>query len=396
MLPSHPGSLRLARIGLLLVIVGAGALACSSSTPPGAGDGGSPSADGGAQDSGVNPMDAAPTDSSLPPDATVDATAPTDAGSPDASVSDSGSSDSSVADSGTDSGVVLADGAVVSPSSWMSAIPGSTSLADLSIPGTHDTGATVPNSEAAVTQCQDLTIAEQLAIGVRYFDIRVKNLNNAFEVYHLDTDQNLTFASVLESISAFFTANPSETLVMCVKEETPDPQTGSTNTFEQTFDSYVSPAPALWYLQPSIPLLDQARGKVVLLRRFSATNLPAGIDASSGWADNTTFTLSTGSATLQIQDYYQISTNASKWAAITGLFAQAVAEDASTTSLYVNNTSAYFELDSGLEDITDVSNAINPMLVAYFMANTSGRSGIVGMDFVDAQKAQLVLSTNFQ
>ena len=153
--------------------------------------------------------------------------------------------------------------------------------------------------------------------------------------------------------------------------------------------------PAAYNSDPR-PGTRQNRPPPALRRRPRRREFAAGDDASSGWADNTTFTLTTGAATLQIQDYYDIASNAAKWGAITSLFTQAVAEDASTSTLYLNNTSAYFQLDSGLEDITDVSNYINPMLVSYFKSSTSGRFGIVAMDFVDAQKASLVLSTNFQ
>jgi hypothetical protein len=83
---------------------------------------------------------------------------------------------------------------------------------------------------------------------------------------------------VLKSIDTFFTANPGETLMTSMKEEIAP--SGSTNTFEQTFGSYVAQYPERWYLGPSIPTLDQVRGKIVLLRRFGATTLPTGIDAT--------------------------------------------------------------------------------------------------------------------
>jgi 1-phosphatidylinositol phosphodiesterase len=395
-------SSRFASLALLslvsLVVAGAIAAGCNGSAPStSGGDGGSP-ADGGAPTHDASTAtDAAPADAA-PEDATLDAPTATDAGA-DQAASDSGAGDSSASDSSaSDSSAAdssLADGGFT-PANWMGAIPGSTSIADLSIPGTHDTGATVPNSPAATTQCQNLSVADQLAIGDRYFDIRVVNVSNSFEVYHLAVDQNLSFDDVLQSVYAFFDANPTETLVMCLKQE--DNPVGSTNTFEQTFDSYVAAQPDRWYLGATIPTLDQARGKIVLLRRFGtdptdAAPTPEGIDATA-WADNTTFTIANASATLRIQDYYQITDDPSKWAAITSLLTEASQGDAGT--LYVNNTSAYFELDSGLEDITGVSGVINPDLSTYFATNTSGRFGIVGMDFVDAQKSSLILGTNFK
>jgi 1-phosphatidylinositol phosphodiesterase len=320
------------------------------------------------------PMDAATGDTSVSAtqDAALDALAPQDAAARD------GASDSGASDAGA-----------FTPANWMSAIPGGTSLAALSIPGTHDTGATVELSPGT-TRCQNLSVADQLAAGVRYFDIRCRNVSNQFEIYHTTVDQNLAFGDVVQSILTFFAANPSETLIMSVKEE--EAESDSTNTFEQTFDSYTAQQPGSWYLDPTIPTLDQVRGKIVLLRRFDATSLPKGIDATV-WADNTTFTIANGSATLRIQDYYQVTDDPSKWAAITSLFAEALQGDAGV--LYLNNTSGYEELDSGAEDIPVVSDVINPEVTSYFTTNTAGRFGVIGMDFVDATKSSLVLETNF-
>jgi 1-phosphatidylinositol phosphodiesterase len=397
-------SLRLSVLTLFFASAGTVAAACNGTPSPGStdagglGDGGTtPSSEAGTPDSGATPRDAG-----SPEDAFI----PHDAGSPDTSVSPSG--DAAVdamapADAGSDAGgdggfVVETDAGTFTASNWMGAFPGSTSVADLSVPGTHDTGATIDMAgTTGTTKCQNLTVAEQLAAGVRYFDIRVQNLSNQFEVYHLTVDQQLSFASVLESVSTFLSANPTETLIMSVKEETPDPQTKSTNSFEQTFDTYTAQNPSLWYLDDTIPTLAQARGKIVLLRRFSAATTPTGIDVTAWNSEaQTTFTIANGDATLQIQDDYQITDDGSKWTAITGLFTSALQPDAGADVFFLNNTSAYMELDSGLEDILSVSNVINPELASYFTSASPGRYGVVGMDFVDTTKAWLVLRTNFR
>ena len=272
---------------------------------------------------------------------------------------------------------------------WMGTLPATTSLAALSIPGTHDSGARIENSPGTL-KCQDLSIADQLGAGVRYLDIRVRNVNNAFEVYHTTLDQNLSFDAVLQSIADFYAAHPGEAILMSFKEE--QPATGSTNSFEQTFDAYVSAHPERWYLAASVPTLAQARGKIVLLRRFATGAAPKGIDVTN-WPDNVTFGIDSADAHLRIQDYYEVSDDDAKWASITGLFTEAKAASASV--LYLNNTSAYLPLAGGVEDILGVSNVINPKLVTYFMANRSGRFGIVAMDFADVQKSALIIATNF-
>jgi 1-phosphatidylinositol phosphodiesterase len=381
----------------------------SPSTDGSATDGGSDAADGSAtQDSSTEDASDSGSNDSGAKDSGSNDSGSNDSGSGDAGDSgsnDSGSNDSGPNDSGsTDSGDAGIVDAGFTPASWMGALPGAKSLAGLSIPGTHDTGATidVPGT-TGTTRCQSLSVDDQLAIGVRYLDIRLKaTANDHFEVFHTSVDQNLTFDQVLASISSLFAAHPGEAIVMSLKQEQ-GAASGVTNTFEQTFRTYVTAKPSLFYLGATVPTLDQARGKIVILRRFNATTLPTGIDVYSGgaWLDNQTFTLANGSATLRIQDYYQITDNPKKWKAITDLFTEATqpadaGDGGSGDVLYLNNTSAYFELDGGLEDIPSVSNAINPQLVTYFTSHTSGRYGIVGMDFVDANKASLILNTNFQ
>jgi 1-phosphatidylinositol phosphodiesterase len=72
---------------------------------------------------------------------------------------------------------------------------------------------------------------------------------------------------------------------MSVKEEYDASNT--TRSFESTFDSYVQKNPSKWDLGTNIPTLGDVRGKIRLLRRFSA-GTAKGINATS-WADNTTF-----------------------------------------------------------------------------------------------------------
>jgi 1-phosphatidylinositol phosphodiesterase len=318
--------------------------------------------------------------------------APNDAADTGVTLNDAASSDAA------DGGVTLndaassdaADASTYTAANWMGAIAGTTSLAALSIPGTHDTGA-LYEVVAGATKTQDLTVPAQLTAGIRYFDIRTRNVNNKFDIYHLTVYQNLSFDTVLQNIFDFFAANPGETILMSMKQE--QPASGSSNTFEQTFDAYTAQHPDRWYLGATIPTLDQVRGKIVLLRRFTATSTPKGIDATV-WADNTTFTIDNGSAKLRIQDYYEVTDDDSKWTTITNLFTEANAGGA--TVLFLNNTSAYQVADGGLENIPSVSNFINPKVASYFTANTLGRYGVVAMDFADATKSSLILKTNFK
>ena len=71
---------------------------------------------------------------------------------------------------------------------WMGAVSGKKRVSELSIPGTHDSGA-LHEPFPGTTKCQTLGIAQQLAIGVRFLDIRCRSVHNAFAIYHGPVDR---------------------------------------------------------------------------------------------------------------------------------------------------------------------------------------------------------------
>jgi 1-phosphatidylinositol phosphodiesterase len=265
---------------------------------------------------------------------------------------------------------------------WMSLLNPNLSLAQLSIPGTHDSGARyepVPGT----AKCQDLTLEEQLNAGVRFLDIRCRHINDAFAIHHGFVYQNLNFDDVLGAVIGFLNANPGECVIMSVKEEYD--ATGNTRAFEQTFDSYVARNPGKWYLQPALPTLGQVRRQIVLFRRFQASAKPKGIDASS-WPNSTTFS----SGVLRVQDNYSVSANDTKWNCFKAMLNEADHGGAGT--LYVNFASGVQSI-LGIPNILLVSNDINSRLTSYFTSNTLGRYGIIVLDFADATKCALIYNT---
>ncbi len=272
---------------------------------------------------------------------------------------------------------------------WMAAIANSTSLAELSIPGTHESAAfyePVPGTAKA----QNLTLAEQFAAGIRYVDIRCRHLDDAFQIYHGPVSELLGFDDVIGFAHDFLAAHPSETIIMSIKEESAP--SGDTRTFEDTFDAYVAKDPGLWRLDATIPSLGVARGKIQLLRRFDATTTPTGLDASK-WADDATFTLSSTNGAIRVQDQYLVSDDAAKFDAITALLAEA--KTAVPDTLYLDYTSGY-QSHSGLPNIPSVSDTINVDLDGYLAepANAHEHLGILAMDMVAESRITAVFSTN--
>ena len=87
------------------------------------------------------------------------------------------------------------------PADWMAGAADARLLSELSIPGTHDSGAQY-EPYPGLSKNQDLTIAQQLAAGVRYLDIRCRNVDDRFSIYHGSIDQGQTFDDVLATLFA--------------------------------------------------------------------------------------------------------------------------------------------------------------------------------------------------
>lgn len=271
---------------------------------------------------------------------------------------------------------------------WMAALPDNVSIAQLSIPGTHDSGArTEPVSGTA--KCQNLSVADQLSAGVRFLDIRCRHIDNSFAIHHGAIYQNLNFNDVLNACISFLNSNPSESIIMSVKEEhTPS---NNTRSFEQTFDSYVAQNSSKWDLGTGIPNLGTVRGKIKLLRRFG-TGSPKGIDATN-WADNTTFSINNAAANLKVQDFYNVNDVNTKWTSVENQLNDA--HNDSSNRLYLNFCSGYKAGIFGIPNINTVANFINPKVTTFFNNHTSGKYGVIILDFVDAARSQLVANTNF-
>ncbi len=262
-------------------------------------------------------------------------------------------------------------------------------LASLSIPGTHESAA-LYEPIPGTAKCQNLTLAQQVAAGVRYFDIRCRHLNDTFAIFHGPVDEQQTFDQVVQTMLDFLDAHPTETVIMSIKEEsTPD---GNTQTFEQTFQSYVAKHPDRWHTGDAVPALGDVRNKIVLLRRFQAETTPMGIDAS-GWADNTTFTLTDTSATLRVEDQYLVTSTDTKWSEITALLGEATASTDGT--LYLDYTSGY-ESHDGVPNVPSVADAINPMLDTFLddPANARRHLGVMAMDLITEHRAVRVSESN--
>ncbi|GAA3247529.1 phosphatidylinositol-specific phospholipase C [Streptomyces lavendulae] len=145
---------------------------------------------------------------------------------------------------------------------WMAGLADSTPLQRMTIPGTHDSGATKGGLYVA---CQNTSIAQQLDSGIRFLDVRCRVTGGSFAIHHAAFFQDLMFGDVLVACWNFLAAHPSETVLMRVKQEYSEE---SDATFRAVFDDYLDHRGwrPLFRIADALPAsLGQARGKVVLL-----------------------------------------------------------------------------------------------------------------------------------
>jgi 1-phosphatidylinositol phosphodiesterase len=298
-----------------------------------------------------------------------------------------------------------------SPASWMGNLPDPIPLNQMSIPGTHDTMTDAfANSGpliAPFAQTQNMTLTQQLDAGIRYIDIRCgptytfTGLNtNDLGIYHalLGTGQSFD-KDVLAVCADFLKAHPTETIIMSVKND----YTGSgavnalsNDQFDSIFHNIISLLPARdWYLGNTLPTLGEARGRIVLLRRFDAgagDANPPGIDATS-WSDNATFTMPLHfpggqSGLIEVQDQYQPADVNTKELAIHNMLQNAISTTAQPTNnnWYINYLSAAYD---GNLKITpqhwahgsDGQSGLDDQLQNVLSTMHTGRVGTIVMDF---------------
>ncbi|MFE5540756.1 phosphatidylinositol-specific phospholipase C [Streptomyces sp. NPDC056519] len=244
-------------------------------------------------------------------------------------------------------------------------------LQRLTIPGTHNSGA---RYGGAYTGCQDTSIEAQLNSGIRFLDIRCRAFEGKLYIHHGATYQNLTFQDVLDSCRNFLSGNPRETVLMRVKQEYSEERG---ETFGKVFDQYLDAGsnPPAFHLGGTLPLLGQARGKVILL----ADN--AGLPGVR-YGDASVF---------DIQDAFMTEPIA-KFKKIEDHFLKAVSQPG---KLFVNYVSTAAALPIGY-----TSRQLNPKVKAYsdgLRLNGKVGLGIIPMDYPNNQPGLLdsLLLQNF-
>ncbi|TKX18815.1 phosphatidylinositol-specific phospholipase C-like protein 5 [Elsinoe australis] len=235
-------------------------------------------------------------------------------------------------------------------STWMAKYPDDTKLAHMNIPGAHDAATwnyttETQQSLAHVTslakqqvpppdwlRCQGQSISQMLNAGVRAFDLRYEQdaTKQTLVFWHGPAllSQTATVNDVMFGFYQWLSDHPSEVVFLSFQRE------GSVDNAADVqmhiYDMLTSPAAKEYILSTSdtLEILGQARGKIVLLRRFDLdllppsyeTNVPGLRFSPEDWTDNgASITIAynsehdpgTGKGLAYIEDYYGPETSPS-------------------------------------------------------------------------------------
>lgn len=287
---------------------------------------------------------------------------------------------------------------------WMKNIPDDVKITGITIPGTHDSTACYVDF-SFISKTQKLTVSEQLNAGVRYFDFRFKHTDGKFvanhSIAHCRKKQGfwntvLTAEDVVNDCVEFVKNNPSETVLFQLKEAQSHTGYGFYNEF---YEKYIKTNSDVWFIENKIPVLGEARGKIVLLRVVEAditkfTDENCGIDFTSypyigstetdDWRRGDIKTLGGNVYShLFVQDSYKVE-GQKKWATVTRFLESGLSEDefniclTSCIRIFVPRFNAGY---------------INPKILSFFFKKSC--YGIIAVDYADVSLCRKIIETNF-
>ncbi len=268
---------------------------------------------------------------------------------------------------------------------WMSRLDDEMPLNEIYIPGTHDSGA-LYSFLGVSGKCQSYTIGEQLSMGVRFFDIRLQLRGSELTVVHSFVDQKLTFDEVLDKIKVFLTENPSEFIIISIKEDADAdaPELPFEKAVENALSEHLG---SLLSTSTEVPSsVGDARGKVHIVSRYRGASI--GVPAHSGWADSTSFEL----ASLYVQDYYAIDSVEAKMVDIKNAFSVASEKK---YALVLNFTSCYLSDGFPPAHAPTTAKLINPIL-SEILANNQAAPCVFISDFVTPELVRSMIEMNFE
>ena len=293
----------------------------------------------------------------------------------------------------------------VDNSQWMKSLADSRLVADLSLPGSHDACTAdgwyykdLGKLAEASAKTQDLTIREQLKVGMRVFDLRPERMHDGTS-YVLRCSHGIMYTKLLVSdffqqLKEFLAANPSEFCLLTVDLSA----TTDKAAWGKEFTELVSSAEFRSMFADFKPRLTvgEMRGHVLMLSCKEYAKQPVVGGFCYGWLSKKGqkelmkghITGADGVETpLWVQDFWGKWSREGKDEAVVNTLEAAVGRDmtAEKPAWVINFPSAYFGLplsDSYRENAVEANK-----VAAEWLSNHTGSVGIIYMDFAGMEKS---------
>ena len=291
---------------------------------------------------------------------------------------------------------------------WMMGLDGSKKIFEYTLPGTHDC-VTQYVQFAHISRTQDKNIYNQLSLGIRALDIRVEPLEDGkLGMVHGmakafnkpgQVNKQMEMIDVLRHVYRFLKENPSETVIFQFKN---DSNKERELCFNNLFYTYIKGCEEKWFLENRVPTLDEARGKIVLLRRCKMdeeneefTDENTGLDFSE-WIEQDTeepdpLPLETNAkdgAVFVIQDRFKYKPGA-RWSECLKPFLDTMKAFDGT---YIIN---YTSTAGGVKGPRYNSSYINPKFMEYPL-DKEKYYGTIYLDFPSRELCEKIIGHNFK
>ena len=271
---------------------------------------------------------------------------------------------------------------------WMGALPDSTPLSQLSIPGAHDAASASITSWTSWTRTQELNIALLWNCGVRAFDLRPAWADGQLGLYHGKYSAHISLPEVMRVLLLALEKHPAEAAIVIIRHE--EEADGNAPGWKDALGAHLqSIGPQLVDYSPGLTLGD-LRGKILVLSRNEYTGGPLG-GYIKGWSHSkrtasqkraSLIGKDGSSSPLWVQDYYHPDGAEDKWAAVQGLLDSCFAAG-DERPLVIHHTSGYI---GTLPDYRSNARDINRKAAEYIQS--AGKpTGIVMMDFAGTDRS---------
>lgn len=292
----------------------------------------------------------------------------------------------------------------VDNSLWMKALDDSRLVADLSLPGSHDACTAegwwnkfMAAIYESMAKCQDLTIDEQLKVGVRVFDLRpetvAENGKLVLRCSHGYAATNMYVSDFFKTLKQWLAAHPSEFCIVTADLSVTNDKTG----WGRLFNDIVSGTEykSMFADFKSRLTVGEMRGKVLLLSKWEYAEKPIG-GYCVGWGYDQELekqqkghiTAADGSETpLWVQDYWQKITRVGKDQALVRMLEAAVGRDMTVEKpVWVINYPSAYIYGPFSDYYRENAVSANKVTIDWLSGHT-GSVGIIYMDFCGMDKS---------